>query len=272
MHGIDHAVQTRWYGPAQYCVNDHVNERPSSHPASSPAYLSIAAELRDRIEAGELAPGALIPSEREMSGSFGVSRMTARSALAVLEHEGYVARRPPRGTFVAEPRIPMRIGSFSDEIVRRGRRPGAELLWVERQEPTPLVAQALDLPAGAFVHALQRLRRVDDEPLAIETTYFPEDRTPGLLDLPLGGSLWELLREHHGIQATRAEATLEVVALDDNASRRLGVRAAASGILLIRRTYDQDGRCFEYARDLYRADRTAFQMEADLPAPPAPAG
>ena len=49
----------------------------------------------------------------------------ARQALTLLENQGYVYRRPPRGTFVAEPRVLFRVGSFSAEVTRAGRRPGA---------------------------------------------------------------------------------------------------------------------------------------------------
>ena len=90
---------------------------------SAPAYVRIAAALRERIQADELAPHTLVPSERELSEDCGVSRMTACQALLVLEGEGAVYRRPPRGTFVAEPRVPLHLGSFSHEIARAGHHP-----------------------------------------------------------------------------------------------------------------------------------------------------
>ena len=48
--------------------------------------------------------------------------------------------------------------------------------------------------------------------------------------------------------------------LDDATSMRLGVRAGAAGTLLIRRTEHVTGRCVEYGRDIYRADRVAFEV------------
>lgn len=234
-------------------------------PAKAPAYVRIASQLRDRIDRGELATGATLPSERELASTLGVSRMTARHALMVLESEGYLHRETPRGTFVASPRLPMRVGSFSDEVIRSGARPGDELLWAEVQEPTRKAAEALGLRAGERVHALQRLRTADGVAVAIETTYFPADRTAGLLDEPLTGSLWAILRRRHGIVARRAAASLEVVTLDEVAASRLSARNAAPGILVTRRTFDADDRCFEFARDLYRADRVEFQVEAEIP-------
>src|SRR5712671_7666400 len=111
----------------------------------SPRYVEIAGELREHIESAALAPHTLLPSERELSETYQVSRMTARQALTLLENEGYVYRRPPRGTFVAEPRVRFHIGSFSEEVSRLGMHPDAKLLWAENQEPTATVRRTLDL-------------------------------------------------------------------------------------------------------------------------------
>ena len=110
--------------------------------------------------------------------------MTARQALTLLESEGVVYRRPPRGTFVAEPRVRFHIGSFSEEVSRLGMHPAARLLWAESQEPTAAVRRALDLDADAAVHTFHRLRTVDGVPFALETTYLPAALTPGILDDP----------------------------------------------------------------------------------------
>src|SRR6266851_5821843 len=60
----------------------------------------IAERLRQRIIDGTLQTGTKIASERDLSIEFGVSRMTIRHAIEILEGEGLVARYPGRGTFV----------------------------------------------------------------------------------------------------------------------------------------------------------------------------
>lgn len=246
--------------------------RKPKHPDDRPAYLAIAADLRARIEHGELAAHAVVPSERELSEAHGVSRMTARHAVRLLEQEGYVYRRPARGTFVAEPRIPLRIGSFTDEVARAGREPGAELVWATTEEPAAAVREELGLAAGERVHGLQRLRRASGEPVALETTYIPAALCEDLLDGPLDGSLWRILRERGGIVPVRAEAVVEAVAIEREAAALLGVRPRSCGLLLRRRTFDAEDRCFEVARDLYRADRAAFHLDAPIADPSEPPG
>lgn len=226
--------------------------------------MTIAADVRDRIVTEQLGPHTLLPSERELAEVHGVSRMTARQALSLLESEGVVYRKPPRGTFVAEPRVRFHVGSFSEEVARMGRRPAAQLLWAERQVATPAVRLALGLADGDSVHAFHRLRSVDDVPFALETTFLPADLTPGILDEPDDGSLWAVLRSRYDIDLARSTAVLESIVLDDASSVQLGVRAGSAGTLLTRRTEDANGRCVEYARDVYRADRAAFEVSEVL--------
>jgi GntR family transcriptional regulator len=132
------------------------------------------------------------------------------------------------------------------------------------------VQDALGLSTGEQVHALQRLRLADAEPLALETTYLPAALTPGLLQQPLDGSLWALLRDDYAIIPSNAQATLQFIVIDDASASLLRLRSAAPGILQTRKTYDQAGRCIEFARDIYRADRAAFEFDA-IVQPPTPA-
>src|SRR3954469_26019301 len=131
-------VTRRWTRPRGYPAWVTAS-RSGRRPSTTPRYIAIAAHVRDRILVEQLGPHTLLPSERELADLHQVSRMTARQALSLLENEGVVYRRPPRGTFVAEPRVRFHIGSFSEEVSRLGRHPAAKLLWAEHQHPTPAV-------------------------------------------------------------------------------------------------------------------------------------
>jgi DNA-binding GntR family transcriptional regulator len=63
-------------------------------------YLRIAAEIRGRIEAGDLKAGQPVPSITTLCQEWGVARETASHALQVLEAEGLVRRYPGRGYYV----------------------------------------------------------------------------------------------------------------------------------------------------------------------------
>src|SRR6188474_976969 len=88
-------------------------------------------QVVDLIE--RLDVGNAIPSERQLSSDLGVSRLTVRAAIDELAREGYLVRRRGSGTFVREPKIAQELTmtSFSEEMRRRGMRPGSRTLSLE---------------------------------------------------------------------------------------------------------------------------------------------
>lgn len=66
-------------------------------------YRRIAAELRERIEQGELRPGDLVPSEAALVAHYGVSRGTARQALVELQGAGLIDAVHGKGRYVRNP-------------------------------------------------------------------------------------------------------------------------------------------------------------------------
>src|SRR4051812_38906636 len=64
-------------------------------------YEQVAERLAGDIRSGALAPGARLPSERELARTLEVSRASVREAIASLQVQGAVETRPGAGTFVA---------------------------------------------------------------------------------------------------------------------------------------------------------------------------
>jgi GntR family transcriptional regulator len=227
-------------------------------------YLWLAALLRDQIEGGRLVAHGSVPSERALSERYGVSRMTARHALETLTLEGYLYRNPRRGTFVAEPRLRFSVGSFTRNMTQAERAPGTEVLSAAKVEPDALAADALGIPAGGRVFVLQRLRTAMDEPIAIENIQLSAARFPDLLDHDLAGSLWAILRDHYGVRPEKADARVVAVTLDRFEAEVLGVKTGSPAIVLTRIVYDARGGVVELARDVYRGDRTEFEVTAPV--------
>ncbi|WP_431683260.1 TetR/AcrR family transcriptional regulator C-terminal domain-containing protein [Kitasatospora sp. KL5] len=88
-------------------------------------YLRIAAELRGRIESGELAPGDRVPSTREITRQWGVAMATATKVLTELRTAGLVRAVPGVGTVVADPRAGARPSTPAPAPVPSSGRSGA---------------------------------------------------------------------------------------------------------------------------------------------------
>ena len=66
------------------------------------AYVQVADHIAARIAAGELAPGARLPGERELAAEYGVALGTARRAVQELRGRGLVRTLPALGTYVVD--------------------------------------------------------------------------------------------------------------------------------------------------------------------------
>src|SRR5919112_3558375 len=97
--------------------------------------MTKQSETRERVLdlIERLGVGEAIPSERQLSVDLGVSRLTVRAALDELVRAGLLDRRRGSGTFVREPKIAQELTmtSFSEDMVRRGMRPGSKTLSLE---------------------------------------------------------------------------------------------------------------------------------------------
>ncbi|MGV4923957.1 TetR/AcrR family transcriptional regulator C-terminal domain-containing protein [Streptomyces sp. BHT-5-2] len=99
--------------------------------SAPPPYRRIAAVIRARVDAGELAPGDRVPSTRRITQEWGVAMATATKALVALRQEGVVRVVPGVGTVVAEPAdragtpeaAPYMPAGAEPEGTPRGRRP-----------------------------------------------------------------------------------------------------------------------------------------------------
>lgn len=235
---------------------------------SRPLHAAIAAELAGRIASGRLAVGTRLPPERVLAHSLGVSRMTVRQALGALERDGLLRRVVGRagGTFVQERRVERRaagLAGLSAELRRQGLAAGARVLSAGVRPCGRATAAALGLVPGEPVLVVARIRLADGKPLALERSSLPDHRFPGLLELDLTGSLYELMRAAYGVAPARSTERLEATAARAAEARALAVRPGTPLLLVERVAFAADGTPLEFARDRFRGDRTRIVVEAE---------
>lgn len=228
----------------------------ASTPVKQPAYQRIQQKIQDYIRRKKLAPGEILPSERELARTHGVSLMTARSALAALERQGIVERRRGAGTFVAVPRIEYnKLISTTELMASRGFRPQSRLLKAELVSDQAEIAARLGRAEDAVLVKLERLRQVAEEALAIETSYLPEE-FQALLKKPLrGGSLFTTLKEVYGLEIAYADEEVDAIAANRRTAGLLAIPEGAP-VLRIRQTiHSAKGEPIIYTVGLYRSER-----------------
>ncbi|GGM86964.1 GntR family transcriptional regulator [Thermopolyspora flexuosa] len=232
-----------------------------------PKYFQLREILLDLIERNELPIGSAIPSERELSACYGLSRMTVRQAVDHLVSEGRLHRVPGKGTFVARPKIEMtlQLRSFTEDMRARGMEPGARDLDRRVVRASPHLARRLGLRPGDEVHYLERLRTADGEPLCIERVHIPVALAPDLAAHDLTDrSLYALLESVYGIVFDAGELTIDAGIADPGDADLLRLPRGGAVLILQHRSF-AGGVCAEIGVSTYRADR--YQLRAAIVSP-----
>jgi GntR family transcriptional regulator len=241
---------------------------PSPLDRFVPRYFEIEQSLRARI--AELAPDDPLPSDAQLCAEFGVSRMTARNAVARLAQEGMVYRVPGRGTFVAEPPVHREASSllsFSAEMRRQGKHPTSRLVAHDVRAAEPAERNRLRLRSPGKVVEISRLRLADEQPVAVETAVLSAELAAGLMAADLEhGSLHRALLAL-GRVPTAGTASLCAEPADRGDAKLLGLRTGAALLVERRLIFDQTGAPLELTASRYAGDRYRLDVSFDVELP-----
>ena len=251
-----------WYGP--YAPRKLIEPRQLPRSDDEPLYSRFEELVRERIDSGQWPPGTKIPSERELSAEFRLSRATTRRALDRLVAEGVLHKFARRGAFVSQPKTvfeALTLRGFTAQALEAGASPSSRLLRFDRILPPPTIAQRLGIPSTQLVYLIERLRTVNDVPVALHQSYVPMDLVPTLQESELvASSLYEMLARR-GIVVGRAQETLESSLATAYESVLLSVAPGAPMLLLNIRLSSADGRPLEVVKVSFRGDRITLRQE-----------
>lgn len=216
----------------------------------APLYRRLGHALTQVFSAEGIGNGQTLPSERRLSETLGLSRVTVRRALEEMAREGRVRRKQGTQTRITDrvQKSLSKITGFSEELLARGSRPGHR--WVSRQTvlPTPTEAMALNLTVHDKIVRLVRIRTADDEPLAIERAAIPQSILPdgGMVE----ASLYAVLREL-GAEPVRGAQRIRAGIMAPIEAELLRAEVGSPLLIIERRCYLADGRPVEFTETRY---------------------
>lgn len=225
---------------------------------------AVAEDVRRRIlsmlSSGALRPGSRLGTEREMAEQFDVSRATLRSALLPLSQAGVLERRTGRagGTFVRADMVQRNAAERTGLpalLHSGGHSSYTKVLATDSRPATAAESVALEIAPDAAVFVIRRLRYADGVPLSVDQSCFVAEQAPDLLEQPLGGSLYELFKTRYGLAPATTTETIEVVSASPREAQCLDIAHRKPLLAITRLARAESGRPFEYAYDLFRADR-----------------
>lgn len=229
-----------------------------------PLYGQLFNVLRDKIN-NDMSPGDLLPSERQLSERYGLSRTTVRLALEGLENRGLIYRRHGKGTFVADEGHSTTdlslCYSFTDEMRKLGRVPSTLILGFTEEEANKAVSAALGLHLGTHVYNLHRLRLADGIPMLVGHTYLPMQPFPGFSqEIASERPLYDILEHEYHQQIATAEEEIRAGTVCPSEAEQLGIPTGAPMLEITRVTCNVIGDVIEYTQSVARADKFKYHV------------
>ncbi|MCH6471960.1 GntR family transcriptional regulator [Sinomonas terrae] len=238
-----------------------------SRDGGIPLHAQIRDLLRRQITDLPLPPGSSLPTEEELQRQFGVSRSVVRQALAGLADLGLIRRQRGRGSVVAAApvlhRQLQRAGGLDEQAAAHGQRLRTHVIAVEPVTAPPTAAEALGTPRA---WAIERVRYLEQVPVAFMRTWVPRDLFPHLTpELLEDASLLALMREH-GYRPEGGPRQVQAVAADAGLAHKLNTAVGEPLLLLQGVTRDVLGQGLEWF-NVWHGPDTVFDVDAQVTMP-----
>ncbi|MGW1782630.1 GntR family transcriptional regulator [Streptomyces sp. NPDC002143] len=232
-----------------------------------PLYVQIRREIEAKIRAGDLPPGARLPTEKDLSTQYGVSRATAQRVLNDLAESGLAIRRRRHGTFVADVTRQINLLNFVTPGVAAKGVPGRHEVVSAR------IVRAADavltLPGAsadtAVVELVRRKLDVRDEPQSVERHVVLFAVAPELLNENLEDLVTLPYLQRRGVPIDAIRVYLDPVSLDEHDAALLYSEIGTPALMRRRELRADDGSTVEVVTTLVRPGTAEFFLELPVP-------
>ncbi|WP_226038576.1 GntR family transcriptional regulator [Aquibacillus saliphilus] len=229
-----------------------------------PIYYQLEEYIKKLIESGQLKPGDALPSEREYSDKYGISRMTVRQAILNLVNDRYLYRVKGSGTFVMEQKLEQKLQgltSFTEDMKARGMKAGSTLVNFEIIPAHRKLASLLNIPEHGPVYEIKRIRLAEDIPMALERTYISANLLQGLTEKIVENSLYKYIEETLNMKIDSGTQLIEASVANKEEVNLLEIPELSPVMIMQRTSKLEDNRVFEIVKSTYRADRYKFMID-----------
>ena len=215
-----------------------------------PIYKNIENYVMNLIESGELKEGDLIPSEKQLTEKFNVTRMTVRSALNNLVNGGYITRRRGVGSIVIGNNIYDNISTisgFTREMEDKGYTVSNEVIDLRVIQADETLKEKLNLSENNNVWEIRRVRIANEEKVSYMITYMPVKLFPDLSKDHCNGSLYKYVEEDCRYKIAMSEREVTSILSDEETENALGLDSKEALLYIAQVCKLQNGDIFEYS-------------------------
>ena len=210
--------------------------------AAKPLYELVKDYINDKIKSGEWPPDRKIPSENELGGMLGVSRITINRAFRDLAEAGRLTKVPGVGTFVsvARPHIGLvTIESIADTIRSAGHSHSCVVRTLRDEPAGRNVAIMMEVSSGQPVYHSLILHYDNQAPIQIEERYVLPAIAPRYLEQDYNAkTTFDYLREV--AEVTDVEQVISAFVPSTRVAKDLKMSSGEPCLFVRRRTWCRD--------------------------------
>lgn len=239
--------------------SDSLPGSTSSETIRPPRYHQVYAALRGWVLGGTYPPGAKLPSEGELCGSFGVSKITTRKAIDLLVQEKLLVRVQGKGTYVVEDLGDApNIGDMEqlirkvEKLAKRSKLDRIEIKTVAADEET---ARDLQIGKGEPVIEISYVRFIDQKPVGYRVSYVPAARNLGITVKDLRSHQMLTILENKGVRISGAHQLIGACLADSQMAALLNTTTGAPLVRIRLVVLDEDAQPVERSIAYYLAHR-----------------
>lgn len=256
------------YSESLECDGVDMNRRLANVDKESPIpiYYQVAGIIRDRIANGEWEINEKIPSESAFIEEYGISRVTLRKSLDVLEAEGIIKKEQGKGMFVQKnPQPILHDFSLPDTLGNRLQASGISfsplLISSHVSEPIGPINRILQADESEPLAYIQRLFVLNDRPIGLNRSWLVNARVPGITENRLINNRLSLtLAEVYGLKPSRIENAIQSIIPDAADMKMLNIKYLTPCTQVTSTTYLSDGTPLEYSTTIWVGDLVKFNF------------
>ena len=205
-----------------------------------------------------------------MAKRFGVSRVTLRRALGLLQRSGHISRERGRGTIVSPPKIMRQIVplcSLEQDLRGQGLKLETRVLQYQPSiTPPKYISDRLRLAPEETAGFLNLLRLVEDRVICQDWRYLPPPLAACFDPVAVQGTaLPDVLRELAGLPISAARWESEITPVPHEVASTLGITPGVLVFVNSFTEYLENGEPANAGVMFYRIDRVKFKFEAHGP-------
>lgn len=234
-----------------------------------PLYCQLKNLIIEKIESGEYAQDARIPSEQEFVDIYNISRPTVRQAISELTNSGHLYKEKGKGTFVSKSRNIIDIRNytgFTDSILDSqvpGDRTIISITVLHSSECSRL-REIFQLPhtSEAEFAEIKYLTEVAGEVVGLNSSFISLSHFPEIIeDIKLKKPSYDILRGKYPLLPVKSKSALDIIFTEQSDAQYLHIQPGQALIRVENTLYSKIGQVVEFISTKYRTDKIRLFFE-----------